>query len=77
MRRLFRKMTAKIAAKSISAPRIIWYTLAVTLSRPMFISTVAMRSKTVGMASRYVCAAGLDGSCNTAKGRWYCFKCHL
>mmetsp|Transcript_4359 Transcript_4359/g.12572 ORF Transcript_4359/g.12572 Transcript_4359/m.12572 type:complete len:232 (+) Transcript_4359:902-1597(+) len=47
-----RKMTENAAANSISAPRIIWYTLAVTLSRPMFMSTVAMRSNTVGMASR-------------------------
>ena len=48
-----RNRTEKAAANSISAPRIIWYTLAVTLSSPMFISTVAIRSNTVGMASRH------------------------
>lgn len=51
LRFLCRKATANTAAKSISAPLIIWYTEAVTDSRPMFMSTVAMRSKTVGMAS--------------------------
>lgn len=50
-RRRCRKSTEKIAAKNISAPRIIWYTLAVTLRRPMFMSTVAIRSNTVGIAS--------------------------
>ena len=47
-----RKVNAKTAANSISAPLIIWYTLAVTLRRPIFISIVAIRSKTVGMANR-------------------------
>lgn len=50
-RLLCRKETAKRAANSISAPLIIWYTEAVTDSSPMFISTVAMRSKKVGIAS--------------------------
>lgn len=49
-----RNMTAKSAANSISAPLIIWYTLAVTLSRPMFIRTVAIRSKKEGIASSRV-----------------------
>ena len=44
-------MTAKRAANSISAPRIIWYTEAVTDSSPMFIRIVAIRSKNVGIAS--------------------------
>ncbi len=48
---LCRKLTAKRAANSISAPLIIWYTEAVTERSPMFINTVAMRSKNVGMAS--------------------------
>lgn len=34
-----RNTTEKSAANSISAPRIIWYTDAVTDSRPMFMST--------------------------------------
>ena len=50
-RLLCRKVTAKRAANNISAPLIIWYTEAVTESSPMFISTVAMRSNKVGMAS--------------------------
>ena len=50
-RLLCRKPTANSAAKSISAPLIIWYTDAVTDRRPMFMSTVATRSKKVGMAS--------------------------
>ena len=54
-----RKIKAKTAAKSISAPRIIWYTLAVTLSKPTFIRTVAMRSKTVGIASNRSCLTSL------------------
>lgn len=51
LRFLCRKATANTAANSISAPLIIWYTEAVTDSRPMFMSTVAIRSKTVGMAN--------------------------
>lgn len=50
-RRRCRNTTEKRAAKNISAPRIIWYTLAVTLRRPMFMSTVAIRSNMVGIAS--------------------------
>lgn len=47
-------MTANRAANSISAPRIIWYTLAVTDSSPMFMRMVATRSKKEGMASSSV-----------------------
>lgn len=45
---------ANSAANSISAPLIIWYTLAVTDSRPTFMRTVATRSKKEGRDSSSV-----------------------
>jgi hypothetical protein len=65
-----RNVTAKNAAKSISAPRIIWYTDAVTHSSPTFMSTVASRSKNVGMPSMSTSLSSLrlGASCGGGEG---------
>ena len=66
-----RKTAAKSAANSISAPRIIWYTLAVTYSRPTFMRMVATRSNAVGMDSSRHCTSSLCGGGGAAcEGRW-------
>lgn len=58
--------------------RTIWYTLAVTESRPTFMSTVAARSKAVGMASSSASRStlsGLAGACSVHEHFWSAANC--
>ena len=53
--RLPRNMMLNRAAKRSSEPRIIWYTLTVVHTRPVFMRTVATRSKKLGNARASSC----------------------
>ena len=53
--RLPRNMMLNTAANRSSEPRIIWYTLTVVHTRPVFMRTVATRSKKLGNARASSC----------------------
>mmetsp|Transcript_4407 Transcript_4407/g.12705 ORF Transcript_4407/g.12705 Transcript_4407/m.12705 type:complete len:219 (-) Transcript_4407:115-771(-) len=68
LRERLRKVMAKKAANSISAPRIIWYTEAVTHNRPMFMRMVAIKSKIAGTDRNSVSLSSFRGSLTSPAG---------